>query len=69
MLARTESFWFEGLKYAEDDVQIANSYGDTAHESYFKPPVYGLVSEASQVEFENGYFDGIQHYKRLGLIL
>lgn len=63
MLKRTESYWMEGLKFAEDEVRIALLYGDSCRSETFESPAYTLASESNQEQFYQGYYAAIQHYK------
>ena len=65
MLKRTESYWMEGLKWAEDEVHIALLFGDSCHSEAFQSPTYALASESNQEQFHQGYYACIEHYKNI----
>lgn len=68
MIPRKESFWFEGLKFAEDEIKFGTDLGVTDVLYYNDPPEYGLVPDEFNLEFKNGYLDCVEHYKSLGIL-
>ena len=68
MIPRKESFWFEGLKFAEDEIKIGTAMGVTDAFYYSDPPEYGLVPDKFNLEFADGYLSCVKHYKSLGVI-
>lgn len=69
MLPRKESYWFEGLKFAEDEINIALLYDELCSSESFHSPEYALRSDKDKEEFYQGYYSCVDHYKNiLGLI-
>ena len=66
-MKRRESYWFESLKFAEDDIQMGLEAGVKEVAAY-EPPTGAFIPESLQNEFDSGYYAGLEHYKSLGII-